>query len=167
MPKLIILRGNSGCGKSSTARLLREKLGSSIAWVEQDYLRRIVLKEKEVENGHNIVLIYQTVDFALTNNYHVVLEGILNAARYKPMIDRLLLKWPEHYLYYFDVSFEETLRRHQSKPNAHEFGEPEMKEWYTDHDVLGVERETIIHQTLTQAEIIHRILEDTALDNEY
>ena len=115
MSKLIILRGNSGCGKSSTARLLRERLGSQIAWVEQDYLRRIVLKEKESEGARNIELIRQTVEFCLSTGQNVVLEGILNASRYKPMLKELLVKWPDHYVYYFEVSLEETVRRHASK----------------------------------------------------
>ena len=163
MPKLIILRGNSGCGKSSTARLLRERLGAQIVWVEQDYLRRIVLKEKEVANGHNIELIRQVADFALSHGQHVVLEGILNSSRYKPMLEGLLAKWPDHYVYYFEVSLEETVRRHASKPNAHEFGVQEITEWFVLHDVLGVEREVIIPESMDQSEIIQRILGETGL----
>lgn len=33
---LIVLRGNSGSGKSSVARALRERYGYGLAWVEQD-----------------------------------------------------------------------------------------------------------------------------------
>ena len=166
MSKLIILRGNSGCGKSSTARLLRERLGSQIAWVEQDYLRRIVLKEKESEGARNIELIRQTVEFCLSTGQNVVLEGILNASRYKPMLKELLVKWPDHYVYYFEVSLEETVRRHASKPNAHEFGVKEMTEWFVSHDVLDVDREVIIPESMSQPEIIQRILDETGLTAE-
>ncbi|MFF1875871.1 kinase, partial [Kitasatospora herbaricolor] len=36
--KLIVLRGNSGSGKSTVARELRRMLGDGVALVEQDYL---------------------------------------------------------------------------------------------------------------------------------
>lgn len=75
--RLVILRGNSGSGKSSTARELRARLGRGVAWVEQDYLRRTVLREKDAPGGANIGLIDQTVRYALDCGYDVVLEGIL------------------------------------------------------------------------------------------
>jgi alpha-D-ribose 1-methylphosphonate 5-triphosphate synthase subunit PhnL len=43
--KLVILRGNSGSGKSSIAREVRARYGRGCALVEQDYLRRVVLRE--------------------------------------------------------------------------------------------------------------------------
>lgn len=45
--KLIVLRGPSGSGKSSAARAVREAQKQQIAIIEQDYWRRIVLKEKD------------------------------------------------------------------------------------------------------------------------
>jgi len=53
--RLIVLRGNSGSGKSTTARALRERFGRRLAWVEQDYLRRVVLKEHDVPAGSTSV----------------------------------------------------------------------------------------------------------------
>lgn len=90
--RLIILRGNSGSGKTTVAKKLRDASQKKIAIVEQDYLRRIVLKEKEVENGNNIDLIRQTVEFALEKQFNVILEGILDASRYGQMVKELLIK---------------------------------------------------------------------------
>jgi predicted kinase len=45
--RLIVLRGNSGSGKSTVARALREAYGRGIAWVSQDLIRRIILEEKD------------------------------------------------------------------------------------------------------------------------
>jgi hypothetical protein len=39
------------------------------------------------------------------------------------MIKDLVTKCPDHYVYYFDILFEETLRRHATKPIALEVGE--------------------------------------------
>src|SRR6266536_5017044 len=129
-PKLVVLRGNSGSGKSTVARRLREVSDRKTATVEQDYLRRFVLKEKETEGANNIDLIEQTVEFALGRGYDVILEGILYFPRYGDMLRRLVSKCPDNYFFYLDVSLDETLKRHLTKPDAHEFGEKEMRQWY-------------------------------------
>jgi hypothetical protein len=44
--------------------------------------------------------------------------------------------------YYLDVPLEETLRRHENRPQAAEFGEAEMRTWYRERDLLpgGIEQ---------------------------
>ncbi len=165
---LIVLRGNSGSGKSTTAQLLREtaiKNGTKqkIALIEQDYLRRIVLKEKESEGSDNIELIFQTVSFALERNYIVILEGILYSERYRAMLSKLNGIASENHYFYFDVSLDETLRRHKSKPNAHDFGEQEMRKWYKPLDLLVFKNEKTIHQEQSQQKVVSTILEYTGL----
>lgn len=87
--RLIVLRGNSGSGKSATARALRERLGRRLALVKQDYLRRIVLKARDTADGPHYGLIEQTVRYALDAGYDVVLEGILHRQRYHFLLDSL------------------------------------------------------------------------------
>ncbi len=163
--KLIILRGNSGAGKSTVAKRLREVSNHKIAIVEQDYLRRFILKEKETEGTNNIGLIYQTVIYALSHDYDVILEGILYFPRYADMLRKLVEACPNNYVYYLDVSLEETLKRHQTKPNAHEFGEKEMREWYNHQDVTNFERETIISETSSLEKTVIRIGLETGIRN--
>lgn len=149
-PKLIVIRGNSGSGKGTIAKRIRESSVRKVAIVEQDYLRRFVLmeKEKNPEALPNIVgLIEQTVTFLLTRGYVVVLDGILSMDRYGDMLSRLRDACNDHHFFYLDVSFEETLRRHATKPNAHEFGEVEMRRWYTPKDVTGFKGEIIIPES--------------------
>lgn len=86
---LIVLRGNSGSGKSSIARAVRARYGRGLALVEQDYLRRQLLKELDLPGGNAAELIAQTVRFALDAGYHVLCEGILHRDRYGPMLDQL------------------------------------------------------------------------------
>lgn len=55
--RLIVLRGNSASGKSTIAAEIRSRFGRGIAIVSQDYLRRIVLKQRDCPGGVNIGLI--------------------------------------------------------------------------------------------------------------
>jgi len=91
----------------------------------------------------------------------VILEGILSNKKYGAMLHQLLNDFQgEKLIYYFDVSFEETVRRHATKPNAHEFGESEMRQWWKDQDVLDVPGEQRIGEKLAQAEIVDMIHRD-------
>ena len=158
---LIILRGNSGCGKTSTARLLQRQLGYGTMLVSQDVVRREILRVKDSENNPAIQLIYDLCMYGNNVGYTVILEGILSNKKYGAMLRRLLDDFQgEKLIYYFDVSFEETVRRHATKPNAHEFGESEMRQWWKDQDVLNVPGEQRIGEQLSQAEIVDLIHRD-------
>jgi predicted kinase len=98
--------------------------------VEQDYLRRILLRERDVDGGVAPALIAHTVRFALDHGYHVVLEGILARSRYGAILmDLCRAHRGRTAAFYLDIPWEETLRRHASRPQAAEFGEAEMREW--------------------------------------
>ena len=158
---LIILRGNSGCGKTSTAYLLQRQLGYGTMLVSQDMVRREILRVKDSESNPAIQLIYDLCMYGNNVGYTVILEGILSNKKYGAMLQRLLNDFQgEKLIYYFDVSFEETVRRHATKPNAHEFGESEMRQWWKDQDVLGVPGGRRIGETLAQAESVDMIHRD-------
>lgn len=158
---LIILRGNSGCGKTSTARLLQRRLGYGTMLVSQDVVRREILRVKDSESNPAIRLMYDLCMYGNNVGYTVILEGILSNKKYGVMLRRLLDDFQgEQLIYYFDVSFEETVRRHATKPNAHEFGESEMRQWWKDQDVLDVPGEQPIGEKLAQAEIVDMIYRD-------
>ena len=158
---LIILRGNSGCGKTSTARLLQRRLGYSTMLVSQDVVRREMLRVKDSESNPAIQLIYDLCMYGNNVGYTVILEGILSNKKYGEMLHRLLNDFQgEKLIYYFDISFEETVRRHATKPNAREFGVSEMRQWWKDQDVLGVPGEQRIGEQLAQAEIVDTIRRD-------
>ena len=142
--RLVILRGNSASGKSTIAKLLRERLGRGVAWVEQDYLRRTVLREHDRPGLPTIGLIDMVARYALDAGYHVIADGILGSERYGEMLRGLT---DDHVgvsrYYYFDIGVEETLRRHQTRqPFA---VSPEMlRKWYRPRDLLGFVDESII-----------------------
>ncbi|MGK3206089.1 kinase [Amycolatopsis sp. MEPSY49] len=143
--RLVVLRGPSGAGKSTVATAVRARLGRGVALVQQDILRRVVLREHDVPGGLNIALIATVCRFSLDAGYHVILEGILSAARYGPMLRRLATDHRGHTsFFYFDVPFAETVRRHATRPQASEFTPEDMHGWYAASGRLDVPGEQII-----------------------
>jgi predicted ATPase len=162
--RLVVLRGNSGSGKSSVAAAVRERFGRGLALVGQDNLRRVVLRERDRPGAANIGLIDLTARYALDAGYHVVVEGILYADRYGEMLTRLRADHcgPTH-AYYLHVPFEETLVRHATRPIANEVGEPQLRDWYRELDLLPGGIETFIGADSTLGETVDRIMLDTGL----
>ncbi|MER7278838.1 kinase [Dactylosporangium sp. NPDC000244] len=146
---LVIIRGNSGSGKSSIAREIRSRYGHrGIGLIEQDYLRRILLRERDRPGGIAPDLIETNARFVLDHGYHAIVEGILHTERYAAMLRRLITAHAGRTsVYYLDVSFAETLRRHATRPQAAEFTPEHMAGWYAEHDLLGVPGEQVIEET--------------------
>ena len=67
---------------------------------------------------------------------------------------------PAIFAYYYDLPFEETLRRHSTKPNRGDFGESEMRRWWREKDFLPQISETVLTQTVGIDEAVSRILHD-------
>jgi predicted kinase len=162
--RLVVVRGNSGTGKSSVAAGIRERFGRGLALVGQDNLRRIVLRERDRPGAANIGLIDLTARYALDAGYHVVVEGILYADHYGEMLTRLRAdhRGPTH-AYYLHVPFEQTLLRHATKPIAREVGEAQLRDWYRELDLLPGGVETVIGADSTLSETVDRIMLDTGL----
>lgn len=162
--KLIVLRGNSGSGKSSVAKAVRAAQSEPMAYIEQDYVRRILFQEPDTSNGLNIELLKQIIIFSLEHSYHVIAEGIFRQERYESMFREILEAHPkDNFFFYFDISFEETIRRHQTKPNKHEFGEKELSSWYREKDLLRCIKEEMISEEECLDEIVGRIFKKTSL----
>ena len=88
----------------------------------------------------------------------MIVEGILGSAKYGDMLEGLMALADESHAFYFDVSFEETLRRHATKPKASEFGEAEMRAWWKPNDLLGVAGETTLAESLSVDDAVGAIL---------
>ena len=161
---LIVLRGNSGSGKSSVSHALRDAYGRGLAWVSQDLIRRIILKEKDVPGGVNIGLIDQVARYCLDHGQQVVLDGILYADRYEQALAGLNRDHlGSSHFYYLDVSLDETLRRHATRPQATEFGPDDLRGWYCQRDLLSSIHERVIPETSTLEQTVKLILEETHL----
>lgn len=158
--RLVVVRGPSGSGKSTVARALRRRMGRRTALVEQDYLRRILMWEKDTAGGSNIGMIDSVARHALDAGYSVVLEGILAAERYGTMLTQLI---DDHagitVCAYLDASFDETVRRHATRTQAAEFTVEQMMGWFQRDDRLGVHGEIVIPQQSTIEETVTTLFE--------
>ena len=145
MPKLIILRGNSGSGKTTIAKELQNSFGRNTMLISQDVIRRDMLKVKDGENTEALPLMKELLIYGRSHSDVVILEGIMYADWYKPLFELAIQLYDTRvYAYYFDLPFEETLKRHQTKPNCNEFGEEAMRRWWREKDFSDVLNEKII-----------------------
>jgi hypothetical protein len=165
--RLIVIRGNSASGKSAVAAEIRRRHGRGLAIVGQDNLRREVLRERDVPGGANIGLIDLTARFALDHGFHVIVEGILSADHYGRMLAALI---GDHagrcHAYYLDIPWEETLRRHATKPEAAEYGEREMRAWYRERDLLPGGLEHVVPASSSLDATVRLIMADAGLGQE-
>jgi predicted kinase len=156
---LIVLRGNSASGKTSLARTIRHRVGRGVAIVSQDMIRRDILWEHETPTGANIGLIDVTVRYALDHGYHVIVEGILKSHAYGDMLTGLVA---DHagttHCFYLDIPWEETLRRHRTKPQAAEYGADLMREWFKPLDLLPQVTEHRFDETLSLHDMADQVM---------
>ena len=160
MRKLIILRGNSGSGKTTIAKELQNRFGSNTMLISQDVIRRDMLKVKDGENTQALPLMKELLIYGSNHSNVVILEGIMYADWYKPLFELAVkLYGTEVYAYYFDLIFEETLKRHQTKPNCHEFGEEAMRRWWREKDFSDVLHEVTITDEEDMESIVTEIVD--------
>lgn len=159
MPKLIVIRGNSGSGKTTvTQKLLNMTPGAAL--VEQDYFIKYATDSKTpAQESARRTKIFTTVKNALQDNEVVILEGVFDSRRYREYFSDLIKHHPtDNYFYYIDLPFEETLRRHEMRDKRHEFGEEKMSGWYIAHDQLGYEFEETFDSNIQIDKAVMRII---------
>ena len=145
MQKLIILRGNSGSGKTTIAKELQKKFGQNTMLTSQDVIRRDMLSVNDGENTLAIPLMKELLIYGSNHSDVVILEGIMYADWYAPLFELAIQLYDARvYAYYFDLTFEETLKRHQTRPKSNEFGEGEMRKWWRERDFSDVLKEVCI-----------------------
>lgn len=162
-PTLVIIRGNSASGKSTAAQGIQRRFGRGCAWVEQDYLRRVVLREHGSDGIATVApgFIVTVTRAALAQGYHVVLEGILHTRQHRDPLQQLIAghRGPS-FVYWLEVSLPETLRRHEPRAETMRVTPEDMTAWYTPQDLLGVPGEHIIDESSdverTVSTILHR-----------
>lgn len=157
--KLIIIRGNSGSGKTTTAKSLQQHFGQGTLLVSQDVIRRDMLKVPDREGNLSIDLMRQIAQYGKGKCDVVIVEGILNKKRYGDMLKQLIAFFEGNaYVYYFDLSFEETVNRHNTKDKRLNFGVEALRDWWNPHDVLGVDGEHLLTDDMSQTDAVQLII---------
>jgi predicted kinase len=165
MQRLVIIRGNSGSGKSTIAKSLQHKMGYQTMLIPQDVVRREMLRVRDRADNPSVQLVYDLAMYGNKIGFDVIVEGIFVSERYGEMLRSLIDDFKgEAYIYYFDIPIEVTLQRHNLKPNAHEFGEKELREWWVEKDYLGTINEKVITASMDEAEIIEMLVNDLGID---
>lgn len=144
MSKLIILRGNSGSGKSTVAKTIAKAAGHQLAVVDADAYR-VGMFHPLGECGEDVAeLMAHNVRFCLERGYDVFWDSIFYAhdRNRKYLEDFIRQHHPaDNFIFNFDVSWEETVRRHQTRHKRHDFDAETMREWYKPVESLGYDFE--------------------------
>ncbi len=164
MRKLIMIRGNSGSGKSSVAKELQHKLGRNTLMIPQDTVRREMLWVRDGFNTAAVPLLISLIEYGHANSEITILEGILHSAWYKPLFEQAIRIFREEniYAYYYDLPFDETLKRHATKNNRFDFGEEDMRRWWNEKDYIGFIKEKTLTKDFTLNDAVEFILEDVS-----
>lgn len=151
------------------ARMLFEKNSKKkVALIEQDYYRVIFNPPGgggKLNSATIHKMIYHNVVTALNDGYDVILEGILSVKSYEKVLESIFKKHPkENYLFYFDISFEETIRRHGTRVvKGKQFGRKEMQEWYPGSHRSNHKLEMLIPESYSIKQTIAFIKKKTGL----
>lgn len=159
MSRLVILRGNSGSGKTTVAKMLQEKFGPNTMLISHDMIRMQILHVWSAEGVRkSLPLMIALLRYGRRNSEITILEGILPYKDYKSLFEAALEEYGENiFSYYYDISFEETLRRHQTKPNRDEFGEADMRRWWKEKDFLEIIPQTVLDEDVRLEEAVELI----------
>lgn len=161
MKRLIVLRGNSGSGKTVVAKALQREFGRGTLLISQDVVRRDMLYAKDGPDTPALPLLTELLRFGSRHSDVVILEGILRADWYAPLFAAARAEFGASiFAYYWDIPFEEALRRHGTKPNRNEFGEAEMRDWWLEKDLAPLLRERVLGAELTLGETVALIVRE-------
>jgi len=133
---LIIIRGNSGSGKTVLAQRLQNHFGTdNCLLLQQDVLRRNILHTNDHAGNPAIDLISDLAEFGQKHYPITILEGILRKDVYGDMLTELCKTFfPNILIYYLDIPFEVTLRNNNQKETP--FSTTQLRNWWRERDYL-------------------------------
>ena len=165
MHKLIIIRGNSGSGKSSVAKGLQRQFGRNTLVIPHDTVRREMLWAHDGIDTTAIPLLISLLEYGYEHNEVTIVEGILNSKWYKPLFEKAIQLFHKDniYAYYYDLPFEETLKRHETKSNKFDFGKEDMLRWWNEKDYIDFIYEETLTQDLALKDTIYKIVSEVQM----
>ena len=154
--------GESGSGKTTVARALQKKFGYNTMMISQDEIRRNILWVKDGVDTKALPLMIELMKYGYEHCDVVILEGIMYDEWYSPLFKTANeLYGMDIYAYYFDIPFEETVRRHNTRDKKQEFGEEDMRRWWREKDFSSVFNEKIITPDIDADSIVEMIYMDS------
>lgn len=156
MSKLIIIRGPSGSGKSTVAKTLMERVTKPTALIERDYYMFMFKPDSRVDVPDK-ELIESNILSCLKYGFDVIFEGNFKITTHQQLLDNLFKAHPnDNYVFYIDAGLEETLRRHNMRPEKI-ITENKMKELYSFAVPMKHSSETIVPENSSLEETVSLI----------
>ncbi|MDN7145863.1 zeta toxin family protein [Liquorilactobacillus mali] len=136
-PVLIVLRGNSGCGKTYLAKKIQNYYGTENSFlIQQDIIRRNILHSDDHVGNRSIKLMAKMLEFGKQNYDITILEGILRKDVYSEMLRRAINEFEGKALFfYLDVSFEQTVKNNSKKKIS--FRTEQLRSWWREKDYFS------------------------------
>ncbi|MBZ2405061.1 P-loop NTPase family protein [Liquorilactobacillus hordei] len=136
-PILIIIRGNSGSGKTYLAKKVQNYYGTKRSFlIQQDIIRRDILHSDDHVGNISIELMTKMIEFGKQNYEITILEGILRKDVYSEMIEEAVNEFEGRALvFYLDISFEQTIKNNNKKKVS--FSTEQLKNWWRGKDYLN------------------------------
>lgn len=159
---MVIIRGNSGSGKSSVAKALQRQFGRNTLIISQDVVRREMLWAHDGIDTTAIPLLISLMKYGYDNSEITIIEGILNSTWYKPLFEKAVELFHKEniYAYYYDLPFDETLKRHDTKSNKFDFGAEDMRRWWNEKDYVGFISEKTLTEEIALDDAVKMIVSD-------
>ena len=129
--------------------------------IAQDTVRRDMLKEKVEPGNLSIDLTETLARFGYDHDLLVLVEGFYETDIYGQMLEQLRNLFGSQTLaYYYDLTFEETVRRHQTRAKQEEFTPADMKRWWKDRNFLGWQEESFFRDEDSLEAAFRQIVQD-------
>jgi len=164
MSKLIVIRGPSGAGKSTVAAELHKRCPNPALLINEDKIRFMFNNWQEPAHTASKQLATAMILQGLKSGFDVIYEGISNVKTYDKYFRQILDSHEnDNYFFYLDVSFDESLKRHETRPEKSKFGAEEMSKWRDYASLAGYADETIIPESSSLEDTINLIQKITKL----
>lgn len=129
--------------------------------ISQDMVRREILHTRDGIDTKALPLMTELLKYGRCNSQVTILEGIMVADWYMPLFETAIKEFnSEIYAYYYDLPFEETLLRHETRPKKADFGEEDMRRWWNEKDFIGIIPEKTITKDMSFSETVDMIFND-------
>ena len=115
-PKLILLDGARGAGKSSFSVILKEKMENTV-FVGLDMIRNLITKSKATDDFNAIAFdaIFSITDSFLSNNINIVIDSGITKERDKKLKDIAIKHNADVFMFYLSAPKEVLWERIQKR----------------------------------------------------